>query len=62
MENTQDLGAAEAARTLGIGLDYLYGLLWTGKLPGHKVDGQWRIPAKAVEARLKKRSKQWRIP
>jgi excisionase family DNA binding protein len=49
-----ELSAIEAARRLGIGLDYLYSLLWTGKLRGLKVGKQWRIPAKAVEARLKK--------
>lgn len=51
-----DISAVEAARKLGVGLDYLYGLLWTGKLEAHKVDRQWRIPVSAVEARLKRRA------
>jgi excisionase family DNA binding protein len=51
----QEVSAIEAARRLGVGLDYLYSLLWTGKLQGRKVGKQWRIPAEAVEARLKQR-------
>jgi excisionase family DNA binding protein len=49
------LTAVEAARRLGVGLDYLYGLLWTGKLEGQKEDRMWRIPAAAIEQRLKER-------
>ncbi len=36
MENEIELTAIEAARRLGVGLDYLYSLLWTGKLQGRK--------------------------
>jgi excisionase family DNA binding protein len=50
-----ELSAIEAARKLGIGLDYLYSLLWTGKIQASKVGKQWRISAEAVEARLKQR-------
>jgi excisionase family DNA binding protein len=53
MKQEKELGAIEAARRLGVGLDYLYSLLWTGKLLGRKVGKKWRIPADAVEARLK---------
>jgi excisionase family DNA binding protein len=53
MTKTQELSAVEAARRLGVGLDYLYSLLWTGKLQGRKAGKKWRIPAEAVEARLK---------
>jgi excisionase family DNA binding protein len=55
MTKTQELSAIEAARRLGVGLDYLYSLLWIGKLQGRKVGKQWRIPTEAVEARLKQR-------
>jgi excisionase family DNA binding protein len=48
-----EITAIEAARRLGIGLDYLYGLIWTGKLDGRKVGKRWRIPVSAVERRLK---------
>ncbi len=44
-----------AARRLGLGLDYLYKLMWAGKLPARKVNGRWRIPAAAIEQRLKER-------
>jgi excisionase family DNA binding protein len=49
----RELSAIEAARRLGVGLDYLYSLLWTGKLAGRKVEKVWRVPTKAIEARLR---------
>jgi len=55
MTKPKELTAVEAARKLGVGLDYLYSLLWTGKLPGRKVGKRWLIPAKAVEAKLRRR-------
>jgi excisionase family DNA binding protein len=55
MTKQAEMSAIEAARKLGVGLDYLYSLLWTGKLRGKKVGKLWRIPAEAVEARLKDR-------
>jgi excisionase family DNA binding protein len=51
----KELSAVEAARRLGVGLDYVYGLLWTRKLEGHKVGNQWRVSVEAVEARRKQR-------
>ncbi len=52
------LSAREAVRRLGVSLDFLYRILWSGQLPGaQKVGSQWRIPAQAVEARLRKREK-----
>jgi excisionase family DNA binding protein len=55
MAQQKELSAVEAARRLGVGLDYLYSLLWTGKLQGRKVGKQWRIPLSAVETRLNQR-------
>lgn len=52
----KELSAIEAACKLGVGLDYLYSLLWTGKLRGTKVDGRWAVSADAVTARLKLRN------
>ncbi len=49
----KELNVMEATRRLGIGLDATYKLIYAGKLPGHKVDGRWRIPAKAVDERLR---------
>ncbi len=48
-----EISAVEAARRLGVGLDYLYSLLWTGKLAGRKVNGSWRVSAEAVEERIR---------
>ena len=57
MSNPKDkqISAIEAARKLGVGLDYLYSLLWTGKLQGRKVGKQWRIPIEAIDAKLRAR-------
>ena len=57
MTKGKQVTAVEAARKLGVGLDYLYSLLWTGKLRGTKVGKQWRISADAVEERLKERGR-----
>jgi excisionase family DNA binding protein len=55
MKQEKEISAIEAARRLGVGLDYLYGLLWTGKLEARKVNKQWRVSVESVEARLKMR-------
>ncbi len=49
----KEVTAIEAARQLGVGLDYLYGLLWTGKLSGRKAGKVWRIPVRAISERKK---------
>ena len=53
MAREKEVSAAQAARRLKVALHYTYSLLWSGKLQGRKVGKQWRIPAQAVEARLK---------
>ena len=45
----------EAAIRLGFSMKYIYDLCYLGKLPAKKIARQWRIPAEAVEARLKQR-------
>jgi excisionase family DNA binding protein len=57
MKNPQKghLSAVEAARRLGVGLDYVYSLLWTGKLEARKVNKKWQISIEAVESRMKAR-------
>jgi excisionase family DNA binding protein len=45
----------EAARQLGISIRFVYDLVWSGKLQAQKVDKVWRIPASAIQARLKQR-------
>ena len=54
-DEQKEISAIEAARRLGIGLDYLYSLLWTRKLEGRKVGKKWRIPERAIQNRLKQR-------
>jgi excisionase family DNA binding protein len=58
MTKQKELSAIEAARRLNVGLDYLYSLLWAGKLQGRKVGKRWQISAVEIEARLKKRAEQ----
>jgi excisionase family DNA binding protein len=48
----------EVARTLGIRLDAVYSLIWAGKLPADKVEGQWSISRAAVEARLASKTRR----
>ena len=49
---SRSLSPREAAVRLGYDLDYIYKLIWAGRLSAQKVDGAWRISAVAVEARL----------
>jgi excisionase family DNA binding protein len=49
----KEVGTAETAHRLGVGLGFVYALIWSGKLPGRKVGGRWLIPGKAIEERLK---------
>jgi len=56
MKTTQQtIGIREAARLLNFTTMYVYDLVHRGKLPAEKQDGQWKIPVKAVEARLEQR-------
>ena len=46
------LSPRQAARLLNYDLQYLYKLIWAGRLPAEKIDGQWQISAAAIDARL----------
>ena len=48
----ETMTAPEAARVLQIGMNRLYVLLLSGRLPGKRVDGRWQIEAKDVRARI----------
>ena len=52
LDDKIEVSAVEAARRLGVGLDYVYSLLWTGKLVGYKVGRIWRVPLRAIRDRL----------
>ena len=52
MTKTEDMTPRDAARRLGIRLDTVYALVWTGRLAAHKSDCRWRIAASAVEGCL----------
>ena len=51
-----EISAVEAARRLGVGLDYVYGLLWTGRLAGRKEQNRWFVSAASVDERFKRRN------
>jgi excisionase family DNA binding protein len=57
MKNKNEITPKEAARMLGVRLDYLYPLIWAGKLEARKVDGRWLIPQTAVQTLAEKRMK-----
>lgn len=54
MSTEKECSAVEAARRLSVGLDYLYSLLWTGKLLGRKVNKRWFVSETSIAERLKK--------
>jgi hypothetical protein len=39
-------------------VDYLYRLMWSGKLEAEKVNERWRVPLAAIEARLREREQR----
>lgn len=52
MTHQDTFGVYEAARELGCTSQWIRVLLAEGRLPGAaKVDGEWRIPASALEQR-----------
>ena len=58
MQKDHYLSPNAAARKLGIGVDYLYKLLWAGKLQGQKINERWHVPLVAIEERLKERAER----
>jgi excisionase family DNA binding protein len=53
IQDSRELSVAETARQLGIGLQYTYTLIYSGKLRARRVNRRWFVPADAVEARRK---------
>lgn len=53
-----EISPVAAARRLGIGLDYVYVLLRSGKLAGRKVGRQWVVPTEAVAERQRRISRR----
>lgn len=49
-KQAQPLSVAEAAQLLETRLDYLYHLVQAGAIAATKVDGQWRIDRRSLEA------------
>jgi len=61
MKQARMLGVRETARQLSCTLKYIYDLLYSGRLPGEKIGKQWRIPAQAVKAQLRRKANQCRL-
>jgi len=53
LKSTTEMTPRQAALQLGVGLDSVYALLWSGKLPGRRVEGRWLIAAADIDSRLK---------
>jgi excisionase family DNA binding protein len=58
MSNDRYLSPNAAARRLGVSLDYLYKLLWSGKMEAQKVNERWRVPLASIEERLRNRQER----
>jgi hypothetical protein len=43
-------------------MNYLYQLVWSGKLQAYRRNGKWTIPSEALEARLKTKHKREQKP
>ena len=56
MKNQKFLTVPEAARRLGCSLKFVYDLVYAGKLGAEKVEGRWRIPLAAIDARRRQRA------
>jgi len=48
----ETMSAPEAAKALQVGMNRVYALLLSGRLPGKRVDGRWQIEAKDVRDRI----------
>ena len=46
------------AQQLGIRLDTVYSLIWSGKLQATKRDGRWLVSTRSVNARLRARKER----
>jgi excisionase family DNA binding protein len=55
IDEQKTIGIAEAARRMKVSLKYVYDLVYSGKLPAQKTGRTWRIPASAIDSRLKQR-------
>jgi excisionase family DNA binding protein len=55
MEAEKSMSVRDAACALGVSLDLVYKLVWSGKLSGQKIDGKWRISGEEVRFRLEKK-------
>jgi len=50
-----EFSVAEAARKLGVGLQYTYTLIYSGRLRARRVQGRWLVSAEGVDERHKTR-------
>ena len=59
MTNNEVLTVRQAVVRLNCTIPYFYSLLHAQRMPGaHQIDGQWRVPAAAVDEYLTKRSRR----
>ena len=53
--SAESVSIKDAARRLRVSIRFVRDLVWSGQLQAEKVGKVWRIPASAVEERLKQR-------
>ncbi len=53
---TEFLTVAQFARKIGFRLDYIYALIWAGRIKAQKINGFWRIPPEELVKRQKIRA------
>jgi excisionase family DNA binding protein len=60
MQGTMTVRAA--AQELQVGTNYLYTLIWSGKLKAEQSGGEWRVDRQSVEERLEARKQREKKP
>jgi excisionase family DNA binding protein len=58
MDKKGQITPREAANSLGVRLDYIYSLIWAGKLQATRKDGRWLVSANSVRNRVQERTKR----
>ena len=59
--NTKTVSVSGAARRAEVTKKYIYDVLAEGRLEGSKINGVWKISAKAVEALRDRRVREGKI-
>ena len=61
MVTSNFLTVRQTAERLGISTQFVYVLLWSKKLAGHKIGKRWFISKASIVAREKGKETQWQM-